>query len=190
MNATFSTDAGMNSHEAPSHDKTLGRPLLPAAVLVKAMEEAQENEARLKKQIEELQRLLLSTQEEANILAKLIALRNGGTPPEAGTPAGHASPTNVTSAPTVSKSGHTALEAVIGILEQAERPVHISELMRLLNEKSVTIPGSGTQANLISHLRRDKRIVRPSRGMYGLAFWGLDEMLIQSKRRRKRRRRK
>ena len=40
--------------------------------------------------------------------------------------------------------------------------------MRLLALRKVAIPGAGTQANLITYLRRDQRFVRPSRGMYAL----------------------
>jgi hypothetical protein len=80
-----------------------------------------------------------------------------------------------------------AVQAVIDELTAAGRPVHISELMRLLRAKEVAIPGSGTQANLITHLRRDARFVRPSRGMYGLAAWGLEGMTASRRRRRRKR---
>lgn len=184
MNATFSTNGSTQDPE--SNGPAQNQSALSTDVLLKAMEEAKGNEARLKKQIEEIQRHLASTQEEARILTKLIALRSGTVPEEAVAETVNVSPTPVS----VTKSGHNALEAVVAVLEEANRPVHISDLMRLLGEKNVQIPGSGTQANLISHLRRDKRIVRPSRGMYGLAGWGLIEMPSRSKRRRRRRRAK
>jgi hypothetical protein len=60
--------------------------------------------------------------------------------------------------------------------------------MRLLREAEVQIPGAGTQANLITHLRRDPRFVRPSRGMYGLSEWGLENMPTPTRRKRRRKR--
>jgi hypothetical protein len=81
-----------------------------------------------------------------------------------------------------------AVQAVFEELTAAGRPLHISELMRLLHERKVPIPGSGMQANLITHLRRDDRLVRPSRGMYGLTAWGLQAMPATQRTRRKRRR--
>jgi hypothetical protein len=188
MNATSSAIGSALEPESLQNDLTTSPASLSTDVLLKAMEEAKANEARLHKQIEEMQRRLARTQEEAKILTKLIALRSGKTPGEPANETIQVSPTAPPSAITVPKSGHNALEAVIAILEEANRPVHISDLMRLLGDKNVQIPGSGTQANLISHLRRDRRIVRPSRGMYGLAAWGLTEMASQAKRRRRRRR--
>jgi hypothetical protein len=54
---------------------------------------------------------------------------------------------------------------------EAHRPLHISELMRLLADQGVSLPGGGAQANFITYLRRDERFVRPARGMYALAEW-------------------
>jgi hypothetical protein len=79
------------------------------------------------------------------------------------------------------------LQAVIDELSSSGRPMHISDLMRLLALGKVVIPGAGTQANLITYLRRDPRFVRASRGMYALAEWGIDAM--PPTRRRKRRKR-
>jgi hypothetical protein len=70
---------------------------------------------------------------------------------------------------------HPTVSAVITELEKAHKPLHISELMRSLQEDGVTIPGSGQPANLISYLTRDPRIIRPSRGMYALAAWGVEQ---------------
>jgi hypothetical protein len=60
-------------------------------------------------------------------------------------------------------------------------------LVRLLCQRGIPIPGAGTQANLITHLRRDPRLVRPSRGMYGLSVWGLENMPTGLRQRRKKR---
>jgi hypothetical protein len=70
---------------------------------------------------------------------------------------------------------HPVVVAAIAELEKTRRPLHISELMLALQDQGVSIPGSGQQANLIAHLTRESQIVRPSRGMYALASWGIEE---------------
>ena len=134
---------------------------------------------------EDIDRRIAADREEEKLLARLLALRRGE-------PA-QALATDATLAPrprpaeSEGDGGNAAVRAVLEEITTAGRPVHISELMRLLGERKVSIPGAGTQANLITHLRRDRRLVRPSRGMYGLAEWGLEAM--PAGRRRKRRKR-
>src|SRR5205085_2174135 len=53
---------------------------------------------------------------------------------------------------------HPAVGASIEELDRSGRPLHISELMRLLSDRGVEIPGSGQQANLIAHLTRAPEI--------------------------------
>ena len=65
------------------------------------------------------------------------------------------------------------LAAVIDVLTERGEPTYIGDLMTALHERSVEIPGSGQQANVIAHISRDERIVRPQRGFYGLREWGL-----------------
>lgn len=67
------------------------------------------------------------------------------------------------------------LAAVIDILNERGGPTYIGDLMAALQERSVEIPGSGQQANVIAHISRDERIVRPKRGFYGLSEWGLTD---------------
>jgi len=123
--------------------------------------------------------------EEETLLAQLLALRRGH---RAGQPEAAAPVASVAQRTQGSGSKSGVLKAVQAELLRAGRPLHISDLMRLLTDASVRIPGAGSQANLISCIRRDKRIVRPSRGMYGLATWGLSEMPRAASRRRRRRR--
>lgn len=85
---------------------------------------------------------------------------------------------------------HPVIAASISVLRSENRPLHIGELMRTLREREVEIPGSGEQANLISYLRRDNRIVRPSRGVYALREWGLKDMQPRKRTKTKRGRRK
>lgn len=71
------------------------------------------------------------------------------------------------------RSRHSVVDDVAHLLESEGHPLHISEIMRLLEEQEAALPGKGDQANVIAHIRRDPRFVRPSRGVYGLASWGL-----------------
>jgi hypothetical protein len=146
-------------------------------------------EARLTKaeaQRAELERNIAFAKEEKQLLEKLLALRRGEhEKPEL---IGPAQKNSETIGHSPAGLNHPVVEAVLAELEQARRPLHISDLMRLLNERDIAIPGLGTQANLISYLRRDKRLVRPSRGMYALATSGLAD--IPNVARRKHRRRK
>jgi len=164
---------------------------LSVEALVGALEEVKQRVRQLRAQISGLEHRLANAQEEERILTKLLALRRGehfGQPTAAHVGDVRTTPLQPIASP--AKRSHQSVDAVVAILKEADHPVHISELMRLLREQNVVIPGSGTQANLISHLRRDSRIVRPSRGMYGLGVWGLEGMPGQTRRIRKRRRRR
>lgn len=71
------------------------------------------------------------------------------------------------------RSRHPVVDDVARILEEEGHPLHISEILRLLNQQGADLPGKGDQANVIAHLRRDPRFIRPSRGVYALTSWGL-----------------
>ena len=108
---------------------------------------------------------IASLKEEEKLWERLLALRQGLAEPEIRSDeAPHAAGEGV---------GKAAMKAVYDELDKTQRPLHISEIMRLLASRGVELPGAGEQANLISHLRRDDRFVRTSRGMYALAAWGL-----------------
>ena len=116
---------------------------------------------------------------EAELLKTLLGLRRG-EPGEAATASQASSP----APPPIDVSPSDAIgDVVVRILEGQTRPIHISELMKTLTEMGVEIPGKGNAANVISHLVRDPRVVRPSRGMYALRAWGLEDMPV--KRRKK-----
>lgn len=57
------------------------------------------------------------------------------------------------------------------ILDQQGKPVHYRQLVTLLAERNIYIPGKDPGANLIAHITRDARFARVGRGMYGLAGW-------------------
>ena len=156
------------------------------ATILGALNALETRLAKAEEQRAELERDIALAKEEKQLLEKLLALRRGKhEKPRLMGPAQKNSETVGNSAAGVN---HPVVEAVVTELEQAGRPLHISDLMRLLNERDIAIPGLGTQANLISYLRRDRRLVRPSRGMYALATSGLAD--ISNVVRRKRRRRK
>jgi len=113
----------------------------------------------------ELDRVIALAREEERLIDRLLAIRNGDI--------GVHEPDSAASSNATSIKV-SALNAAIEELDKSGRPLHISELLRLLREKGVPLPGAGLQANLITHLSRDQRIVRPSRGMYALATWGLE----------------
>ena len=152
-----------------------------------ALEAARTRISRAEQERAELDRVISAGKEEQRLLERLLALRRGMSPASDGGCAVELGREVSSSAPPV-QVGSEAIEAVIRELSSADRPLHISELMRLLREKNVRIPGAGTQANLITHLRRDQRIVRPTRGMYGLSVWGLENMRAPKRRRRLRKR--
>src|SRR5262245_25039752 len=152
-----------------------------------ALEAARARVARADQERAELERVIETAREEERLLERLLALRRDGVISGSRSDGGPEDRFARAQAP-VGDAKHPAVEGVVRELEAAGRPLHISELMRLLRERQVAIPGSGTQANLIAHVRRDERLVRPSRGMYGLAAWGLESMppVCRVRRRRKR----
>jgi len=145
--------------------------------------------ARVARAIAERERLdheVAAAEEELHLLERLLALRRAGAA-QTGTDVGVQEESQGTKA-IARGMGQPLLQAVVEELALAGRPVHISDLMRLLRERRVPIPGSGTQANLITYLRRDDRLVRPSRGMYGLAAWGLENVGFPRRSRSRRKR--
>jgi hypothetical protein len=157
------------------------------AVLVAALESARSQANEIEAQIGDLQRKLHSAQEEAGLIERLLKLR-GVLPPGS-----VSTDRELTEAIMGGRRTNEMVEEVIGILEELEHPLPISEILRLLKARQVKIPGAGTQANLISYLTRDSRIVRPSRGVYALGKWGVEQLAYaaskkQSRKRRRRRR--
>ena len=67
------------------------------------------------------------------------------------------------------------VQAVVDVLRVKGSPMHIQDLVAGVRHAGVEIPGRGSSANLIAHIRTDDAIVRPVRGMYGLREWGLRE---------------
>ncbi len=163
--------------------------VMSEAALSRALETIRARIARAHAQRGELERIIARWQEEQRLMERLLALRTATAPTPPEPAAEDARPAEEPSAPRDGLAvglNHPIIQAVVDELAQARRPLHISELMRLLRNRGLPIPGSGTQANLISYLRRDKRVARPSRGMYGLTAWGLVSMPSSGRRRRRR----
>jgi hypothetical protein len=114
---------------------------------------------------------------EADLLRQLLRVRGGGD--SAGDAGAEGAEEESRSAPM-----HPVVREVVRELREAGRPLHISELMDRLQGRGVRIPGRGEPANVIAHLSRDPHIVRPSRGIYGLAEWNLPAPAPPAARRR------
>src|SRR5580704_6165821 len=159
---------------------------MPTSIMSEAAIRAALDDVRLRvseaeRRRTELDRIIANGKEEERLLIRLQALRSGELGMDAEAPS-RSDPV----APRAAGAGSLTVGAVVGELTNAARPLHVSELMRLLGERGIPIPGAGTQANLIAHLRRDNRIVRPSRGMYALAASGLENMPSRTGRKRRR----
>ena len=156
---------------------------LPVEVLSQALAATKARIANLQVEIAALEKRVATETEEASLLQRILSLRTGASPNKV---AGAAEVARDTSA--AQSGGRAVVVAVIGALEAATRPLHVQELMRTLSEKQIVLPGAGKQANLIGLLRRDPRVVRPSRGMYALSSWGIPDMPAPTRRRRRHRR--
>jgi hypothetical protein len=152
------------------------------ATIVEALESARKRALAAEQKRSELDRAITAAREEQRLLERLLALRRNGSAETTIEPI----PVQIEANVSVPRTGESLLQVVLQELEAAGRPLHISELMRLLKDRNAPIPGSGTQANLITYLRRDARIVRPSRGMYALAASGLPNMVVPQRKRRRR----
>lgn len=74
------------------------------------------------------------------------------------------------------------------ILEESSHPMHLVEIRNSLSERGVEVPGRGTDANIIAHLRRLPGVYRVGRGTYSTS--PPDEGIVASTRRRRRKRRR
>lgn len=178
------SEASMSSVPTSSFDGSLEASSLSFEILTGALETLRSRIKALEGEVSAVSREIAKAKEEERLILKLLALREAVSENLEAQSPGDQAPRFQNGKP------DTLPSAVTTILEETGRPVHISEVMRLLRERQVQIPGKGSQANLITYLRRNNRIVRPSRGMYALAEWGLPNMPVLAKRRRRRRRRK
>jgi hypothetical protein len=148
---------------------------LSEKLLTHSLAQARERAREIDQAISRLTEERDSALREIELLQELLAVRRG-EPTDRDLAVGAAPSAGAARIPTrrVSRP-HPAVVAAIAELEKAGRPMHISELMKALGDQGVRIPGSGQQANLIAHMMRNPQIVRPSRGMYALASWGIED---------------
>lgn len=64
--------------------------------------------------------------------------------------------------------GQYVVDRAVEILRETGEPLHINDLHARFLARGFTVPGAGTPANLIVHLRKASEIASPQRGMYGL----------------------
>jgi hypothetical protein len=81
-------------------------------------------------------------------------------------------------------------DALAVLLQEAGRPLHISQIKERFLNTGRTIPGRGTETNLISYMVRDGRFVRVAKGTYTFAPLGGTRRLQHRRRRRRRSRRR
>jgi hypothetical protein len=140
--------------------------------LLDALKSARERIGQAEIERSKLEAAITAARKEERLLVKLLELRGVHSPDS-----GQKSSTVRKSVPGEKRANgnlkRPLVDAVLEELTSSGRPVHISELMRMLRTRGIPVPGLGTQANLISYLRREPQFVRTSRGMYALSAWGL-----------------
>jgi hypothetical protein len=156
---------------------------MPTKAIERALEVIRRRVSEAETECAALRERIAVDHEEERLLARILSIRRG----EAIQNTHAVAISEIAARHSDPRPAATLLQAVLEELNSAGRPLHISDLMRVLALRKVDIPGAGTQANLITYLRRDPRFVRASRGVYALAEWGIDAM--PPTRRRKRRKR-
>ena len=84
---------------------------------------------------------------------------------------GEISPNDARDAPQAERRGVSLSDQAAEVLRIAAKPTHYRQIVGLLAERDVYVPGKDPGANLIAHIARDARFVRTGRGMYALAQW-------------------
>jgi len=81
-------------------------------------------------------------------------------------------------------------DKIFEILRDAEHPLHITEIKNLYVSKGFTVPGQGTESNLLVYIVRDSRFARVSKGTYALTEAGVPTKIPTKPKTKRRRRRK
>jgi hypothetical protein len=151
---------------------------LPMEEIEAALEAVKNQVENAEKQIAVLEETLLRARKEQHLLEGLIALRRREEPADGYSESDTGSNTFSLASETVfSEQAHDDVaDAAVLVLRDHGEPMRIGELMTVLKDQNVRLPGQGTQANLISRISRDERIIRTSRGVYALREWGLEEI--------------
>jgi hypothetical protein len=139
---------------------------------------------RLKDRLDEVQRQIAPLALEAGLIRTQLALvekllkvsRGEGPPPDEVAINGQHG------------NGRNVADTIARILAEAASPLHISMIRQAYLQDGNTIPGKGTESNLLAYVVRDSRFVRVAKGTYGLTEQGFRPHT--RKRRRKRRKKK
>src|SRR5580692_422429 len=115
---------------------------LPTEILSEALRDAHRRINVCEAEIADLARELDKFREEERLLKKLLTLRNGEAVKIEGDPDATAGREHLDKL----SAKEITLSAVIEVLRETGKPVHISELMRVLRDRNIPIPGSGSQA--------------------------------------------
>jgi len=164
--------------------------MLSTQTLQKSIEEAAKTVRTREGELDRAAGALAEAEHELRLLAELAELRGIEIPAGAKESREKSSraPKRANGVRRTPSRGRTALlDTVIEILRNAGEPLQIRALMAEVGKRDVRIPGKGRQANLIAVISRDTRIVRPQRGYYGLADWGLVDSRSTGRSKRRRR---
>jgi hypothetical protein len=133
-----------------------------------------------RQQASEIAALISLKEAQLKNIDDLLLLESGSAPSQRATPP---------SAP--DRKGSSFVDQAAEVLRELGRPAHYRQLVELLADRKVYVPGKDPGANLISHITRDDRFVRTGRGLYGLAEWpSVSAARPKSKRKRNTRKRK
>jgi hypothetical protein len=83
----------------------------------------------------------------------------------------------------------TVRDCVKRVLQDAGKPLHISEIHREFLSHAYPIPGSGTAFNILAHIVKNGDFVRVARGTYALIGDVIPDQVLASTKRKRRRRR-
>lgn len=162
----------------------LKRSGLSQAALREALQASHDRAAELEVEIAAKVEEMKAARDEADLLKQLLLIRKGGASDERPAKKASAGKESVHTTRHGARS-HPVVGEAIKELAATGHPLHISELMERLKARDVRIPGAGKQANLIAHLTRADDVVRPSRGIYGLASWDLPKPPVRRAKRRR-----
>ena len=81
-------------------------------------------------------------------------------------------------------------DRIFWILGEAAQPLHITEIKNKYVAKGFTVPGQGTESNLLVYIVRDSRFTRVSKGTYTLTEPGVAPKIPAKQKNKRRRRRK
>lgn len=116
------------------------------------------------------------TKQQIELIERLLRVSDAGAAPKATATSG--------------TGGATPSEVIRQILQEANAPLHISEILSRYVARGNRVPGKGTEANLLSYMVRDARFVRVAKGIYTLASGGTAYPSVAKQRTRKRRKRR